>query len=98
MKTKYRALASVYGAVVLAVVLVPAASPCGGSPKLSDLATIQPLLNPKNPLEGASAETVFRDVQAAASGRTASIVGMWKITELSIGNTTHNPPIPNGAQ
>jgi hypothetical protein len=29
---------------------------------------------------------------------TASIVGMWNIQFISKGNTTHNPPIPDGAQ
>src|SRR5580704_2977875 len=64
MKTKYRSMASVCGAAVLAVVFVPDVSPCGGFPTLSDPVTIQQLkINPKNSLEGASAETVFGDLQ-----------------------------------
>jgi hypothetical protein len=29
---------------------------------------------------------------------TASIVGMWNIQFIALGNTAHNPPIPDGAQ
>ncbi len=29
---------------------------------------------------------------------TASIVGMWKGQFISQGNTTHNPPVPDGVQ
>jgi hypothetical protein len=39
---------------------------------------------------------------AAALGgaefNTATIVGMWSIQFISLGNTAHNPPIPDGAQ
>ena len=60
---------------------------------------IQPLkADAYSPMEGASAEMALRDQQASAGGRPASIVGMWKITELSMGNTNHNPPIPDGTQ
>jgi hypothetical protein len=33
-----------------------------------------------------------------AMHNTASIVGMWRIQFLSLGNTAHTPPIPDGAQ
>lgn len=32
-----------------------------------------------------------------AMTNTASIVGLWKLQLTSMGNTTHNPPIPDGA-
>jgi hypothetical protein len=41
-------------------------------------------------------------VAAMAGGNamvnTASIVGMWNVQFISQGNTTHNPPIPDGVQ
>ena len=101
MKTNYRVMASVYGAAVLAVVVVPAASACGAlaSASFEGPSAIQQLrVNPKNPLEGASAEGLLRDEHASANGSPASIVGMWKVTELSMGNMAHNPPIPDGTQ
>ncbi len=43
-------------------------------------------------------------VQVAPTGKAAeqgpapaSIVGMWDVQLISLGNTTHNPPIPDGA-
>jgi hypothetical protein len=99
MKTIYRATASTCGVAILAVVLVPAANACGVPLQFVGPAAIQQLKeNPRDALEGASAESLLRDQQAAAYGSSASIVGMWKITELSMGNTTHNPPIPDGTQ
>jgi hypothetical protein len=56
------------------------------------------MADPNDPMAGASADMVLRDQHAAASGRTASIVGMWKITELSMGNMNHVPPIADGTQ
>ena len=99
MKSIYRATASACGAAVLAVLIVPAASACGVSSPTVGAAAIQALkADAYSPMEGASAEMAFRDQQAAALGRPASIVGMWKITELSMGNTGHNPPIADGTQ
>jgi hypothetical protein len=43
----------------------------------------------------------MQDDEAARSrggNQAASIVGLWKFTVASQGNTSHNPPIPNGAQ
>lgn len=99
MKAIYRATASAFGAAILAVVLVPTANACGGDVSSEGQLIIQPLrVNPDSPLEGASAESVLRDLRTSAGGRTASIVGMWKTTFLSMGNTGHVPSIPDGAQ
>lgn len=97
MKSNYRAFVSACGATVLAALFVPAASACGGS--VNGPFVFPPLsVDPESPMQGATAENLQRDARASASGRAASIVGMWKITELSAGNTNHNPPIPDGAQ
>lgn len=37
------------------------------------------------------------DEVARSRGGNASIVGLWKFTVSSQGNTSHNPPIPDGA-
>lgn len=99
MKTIYRAAASACGAAVFAVLFAPAASACAGSDWPEKSLTIQQLKqDPFDAMEGASTEGILNDTQAAARGRVPSIVGMWKITELSKGNTNRNPPIPDGAQ
>lgn len=98
MKTTYGAMASVCGATVLAAILVPAASACGALPATfaGPVGQLRALSN--DSLEGASAESLESDQRAAANGSPTSIVGMWKVTELSMGNTTHNPSIPDGTQ
>jgi len=97
MKTIYRAAASTCGAALLAVLIVPAASACG-LPTFNGAASVKAIGNSENPLDGGSPEMVLRDQQSLPAGSTALIVGMWKITELSMGNTTHVPPIPDGTQ
>jgi hypothetical protein len=59
---------------------------------------MQPLrLDPQNPLESVSSARLVRDLSNASNVNIASIVGMWNIQFLSMGNTAHNPPIPDGA-
>ena len=95
-KTKYSLLAS--GPIVMAMMLVPAASACGTLPTTFGNLT-QPLrVTANDALEGVSADSLARDQRAAANGAPASIVGMWKVTELSMGNTGHNPSIADGTQ
>ena len=53
-----------------------------------------------------SAQTVLQRARFAAEAvaggdatvNTASIVGMWNVQFLSVGNASHNPSIPDGAQ
>ncbi|MGC2661588.1 MAG: hypothetical protein WA324_26840 [Bryobacteraceae bacterium] len=99
MKTIYRATALACGAAVSAILFAPAASACAGSDWSGKSLIIQQLKqDPFDAMEGASAASALRDTQAAGGSRVASIVGMWKITELSMGNTNHTPPIPDGTQ
>jgi len=44
-----------------------------------------------------SRPVTLAETQKASSTSTASIVGFWKFRLLSLGNTGHNPPIPDGA-
>lgn len=99
MKSKYRAAGLACGAAVFAVLFAPAASACAGFDWSGKALTILQLKqDPFDPMEAASAESALLDSQAWERNRVASIVGMWKITELSMGNKNHNPPIPDGAQ
>src|SRR5580692_11452390 len=85
MKTVSRTTATACGAAVLEMLTVPAASACGALPSIGAASAVQPLkANAEYPLEGASAEIALRDQKASVAGFTASIVGMWKITELSM--------------
>jgi len=97
MKSKYRVIVPTCGAAILTALFVPASSACVGSVE-APFVIEQLSANPGSPLEGASAESIARDLRGAAAGHSASIVGMWKTMFLSSGNTGHNPSIPDGAQ
>jgi hypothetical protein len=55
---------------------------------------------------GVNAQALLQRAKAAseaaaadkATANSASIVGMWRIQFISLGNTTHSPAIPDGAQ
>lgn len=48
--------------------------------------------------ETAQVRSMLQDEAAKARGGTSpTIVGLWKFTVASKGNTSHNPPIPDGA-
>jgi hypothetical protein len=51
----------------------------------------------QNPLVVASSASLARDLNNASGGGAASIVGLWSFQFISVGNTTHNPAIPDGA-
>ncbi len=48
-------------------------------------------------MESVSSASLARDASNALIGNSPSIVGMWSIQFLSMGNVTHNPSIPDGA-
>ena len=98
MNATHRVITTTLSAAMAGILFVPAASACGylAQPQ-SSLTTQQLRLDPQNPLEAASSASLARDQRSAPSGSSVSIVGMWNIQFLSSGNTTHNPPIPDGA-
>jgi hypothetical protein len=50
------------------------------------------------PAPAAYAQAAQKEAATAGDNRgAASIVGMWKFQVVSTGNTSHNPPIPDGA-
>ena len=92
-----RIFTTTLGAAIVGVLFAPAAGACGYSTTLPAGLTLQQLrVNPQDPLEAAPSAALARDMNAASSG-AASIVGMWSVQFISIGNTKHNPPIPDGA-
>jgi hypothetical protein len=82
---------------VVGVLFAPAASACAPAQIQGPFAMQQLRLDPQNPLELISSARLIRDLSDASNGDGASIVGMWSIQFLSMGNTSHNPPIPDGA-
>jgi hypothetical protein len=44
-----------------------------------------------------AASVELLEQQARSAGGEASIVGMWSVQLIAKGNSTHNPPIPDGA-
>ena len=98
MNAKHRVITTTLSAAIAGILFVPAAGACGyPTQPQSSLTTQQLRLDPQNPLEGVSSASLARDQSAASHESSASIVGMWSIQFLSMGNTAHNPPIPDGA-
>ena len=98
MNATHRIITTSLSAAIAGILFVPAAGACGYSTALQSPLTIQQLrTDPQNPLETATSADLIRDLNAS-SGSAASIVGMWSVQFISMGNTKHNPPIPDGAQ
>jgi len=98
MNATQRVITTTLSAAIAGMLFVPAASACGYPAQLQNPLTTQQLRqDPQNPLEAVPSASLARDLSAASSGGSVSIVGMWNIQFLSMGNTTHNPPIPDGA-
>ena len=77
-------------ASTLATLLMPAAyAGCG------DVSTLSA---PFQVVSGRSVPSIKATrAEASHNGETASVVGMWSIQFISKGNTSLNPPIPDGA-
>ena len=97
MNTIARAITMTLGAGILSAIFVSnAVAGCGDVSEL------------KGQFEFARSSTLLSALAPAARGETApdhfgsggssaSIVGLWKVQMISKGNTSHNPPIPDGA-
>jgi hypothetical protein len=98
MNATHRVITTTLSAAIAGMLFVPAASACGSLTLLQSSFTVRQLrLDPQNPLEAVPSASLARDMGVASSGSSVSIVGMWNVEFLSKGNTTHNPPIPDGA-
>jgi hypothetical protein len=83
-----------FGAGIFAAMFVPSASAgCG------DLSSLQgPIVFPQASAQVRPSALSANAVQSSErSSSSASIVGLWNVQFLSQGNTTHTPPIPDGA-
>jgi len=99
MNAKRRVITTTLSAAIAGMLFIPAASACGyPTQPQSSLTTQQLRLDPQNPLEAATSAGLARDQRAASNGSSISIVGMWNIQFISMGNTMHTPGIPDGAQ
>ncbi|MGA2275147.1 MAG: hypothetical protein ABSH00_16455 [Bryobacteraceae bacterium] len=99
MNATHRIITTTLSAAIAGILFVPAASACGCATLPQGPFTIQQLrLDPQNPLEAASSASLAHDQRSASNGGSVSIVGMWNIQFLSLGNTAHSPSIPDGAQ
>jgi hypothetical protein len=97
MNLTHRIVTTTLSAAIAGVLFAPAAGACGYSTTLPAALTLQQLrVNPQDPLEAAPSAALARDMNAASKDGV-SIVGMWSVQFISMGNTKHNPPIPDGA-
>jgi len=97
MKTIHQAITTTLSAAVLGILFIPAASACVPPQLQGPFTMLQPLPDAQNPLVLASSASLARDLNNASGAGGASIVGMWSFQFISMGNTTHNPAIPDGA-
>lgn len=97
MRAIHRAITSTLSAAAVGILFVPAASACAPTQLQAPFTMRQLRIEPQNPLEFFTSESLTRDRSNAAAVSVASIVGMWNIQFLSQGNTTHKPSIPDGA-
>jgi hypothetical protein len=98
-KVTSRAVTTILSGAVVGMLLVPAASACDLSP--SPAATfnmVQPMQNAHDPAALVTSASLARELSNAATAKSPSIVGMWSFQLISVGNTTRNPSIPDGAQ
>jgi hypothetical protein len=98
MVETHRITATALSAAIAWILSVPAANACSSPKQLEGPFAMEQLrVDSQNPLESVSFASLVRDLSNGSEGNRASIVGMWSIQFLSSGNTTHNPPIPDGA-
>ena len=81
------------------MLLIPAASACSLTPETADnLSRTQATQSSQDPRELVSSANLPLELSNLARGKSPSVVGMWSIQFISMGNTTHNPSIADGTQ
>ncbi len=95
MKITQRAVTTTLSAAVVGMLLVPAASACALTDQPAPLANLQSVQDSPDAREVAPSALELSNL---ASGRIPSIVGLWSLQFISMGNTTHNPSIADGTQ
>lgn len=94
MKAIYRAITMTLGAGVLFALSVSLAS--AGCGDLSNLQGPFQFVQP-SVLLSSSAPSAEAARALAGGSSSASVVGLWYVKFVSLGNTTHSPSIPDGA-
>ncbi len=91
MKSMSRVMIATACAAIFGAFFVPRASAgCGGPDNLQGPFNFEQHLDARNATPQIAAESAY-------DGTDATIVGMWKVQFISMGNTDRNPPIPDGA-
>lgn len=92
MKTMYRAITmSIAAGFFVTVFLSPASASCGAWDPQA------PIQFPQQNVALRAAAPSGEQKAAQRGSANASMVGLWKVQLISLGNATHNPPIPDGA-
>ena len=74
-----------------------AASACAMATQPGPVMIGQLMQDPQNPQALVTSASLVRELSNAATAQSPSIVGMWSFQFISMGNTTHNPYIADGA-
>ena len=87
--------------LTVGVLLTPSAfAGCGDVSQMQGPFVFPQLSKPATQVASVTArdQTSSAALYSGGAFNTATIVGFWKSTWLSMGNMTHNPPIPDGAE
>lgn len=95
MKVTHRAVTITLSAALVGMLLVPAASACALTDQPAPFANLQSVQDSPDAREVAPSALELSNL---ASGRIPSIVGLWSLQFISMGNTNHNPSIADGTQ
>jgi hypothetical protein len=99
MNVTRRAVTTTLSTALVGMLFVSAASACDLSPSPATTFTmVQPMQNTHDPAALVTSASLARELSNAATAKSPSIVGMWSFQLISMGNTTRNPSIPDGAQ
>jgi hypothetical protein len=95
MRTIFKTVSSTLGAgIFLALSVSNASAGCGD---VSNLSGPWVFAQPVSLARTGSQTTQNTEIASARSAVSASIVGLWKVQLISLGNVSHSPSIPDGA-
>jgi hypothetical protein len=98
MKNQFRNATYALPALLVAVLAPSARAGCGDTRDLQAPFVFAPPSSNALAVAQRANDATRSAAESGAAFSAASIVGLWKIQFLSLGNTSHNPPIPDGAQ
>ena len=98
MQVTQRTVMTTLSAAVVGMLLVPAASACALTDQPDPIASLQLRQDSQDSRDLGSSASLPLELSNLARGMSPSIVGMWSLQFISMGNTTHNPSIADGTQ